>query len=121
MDTPCITYEQCVTKQEPATGPLYLPSAKFDLMVCHTDDGPNDSTILVQVNETSEENSDLMVKNEVNSTINLEKLGKFVYCRTTLTLTSNSFILPADVSIALESLIYSEINKHDCTRIIAGS
>ena len=48
-----------MTMQEPMTGPQYLPSAKFDLMVGHTDDGTNDRTILVQVKGTSEENPDM--------------------------------------------------------------
>ena len=50
---------QFMTMQEPMTGPQYLPSAKFDLMVGHTDDGTNDRTILVQVKGTSEENPDM--------------------------------------------------------------
>jgi hypothetical protein len=70
--------------QEPVSGSIKLPQAKFDLLVNHAihPTGPESATVVVKINGDSEEEADMMVTNETDSTVMLHKLSMFAYCLT---------------------------------------
>lgn len=124
IPAPFFIHAQCQT-DEPS-----LPTAKFDLIVTHApvltssassiEMSENDIVVIVTEPVSTKEDVDILMTNKTDMTLNLHKLSMCVCEGLSISPHQLCTLCCADVSIVLESLIFSELICREVVTIISG-